>query len=319
MRTTLPSWASELRPHQIIAIQQVLEQFHDGTDVVFLDAPTGSGKTLIGELVRQELSARGIYLCSSISLQEQFHRDFPEAAILKGRSNYPTLNDPSKYRPSNPSLSLSCADCNKRKSGGVWNCAWCSEVRLCPYEQAKATALRSPLVCSNSYYFLYETNYIGTLSGRDLVIVDEADTLESVLMSFISVNISERQIKDYGLPKPERKTVASTWAPWAEECYGRLLDTQRNQQESMFPDLAAIKARKRLDNLVSSFERLVDKEFGVSNGGWVYDGYKDNRIEFKPITVAPYAKEYLWNKGKKWLMMSATIISQREIASSLGL
>lgn len=317
----LPDWAPSLRPSQETAVHDILNDFITN-DVVFLEAPTGTGKTLIAEVVRQGLDARGLYLCSSLSLQTQFARDFPNAAILKGRSNYPTLDHPARYQPSNPSMSLSCADCTKRKSAGDMRCDWCSTVRDCPYESAKIAALRSELVCANSYYFLYEANYVGTMRGRDLVVVDETDTLESVLMAFIEVNISESRVKEFNLPQPERKTVAATWGPWAEEAL-EVVSKQRvsGDQGTLFdaPDLKKIKKAKRIDNLIGDLKRLLDPTWGLSSDNWVFDGYREGAIVFKPITVAPYAKEFLWRHGKKWLMMSATIISTSELAGSLGL
>lgn len=321
----LPDWADELRPHQSVAINNVLHDFAEGYDVVFLEAPTGSGKTLIAEMVRQELGCRGLYSCSSLSLQQQFQSDFPSAAVLMGRGNYPTLDHESRYRPSNPTISLSCADCTKRKTGGGsdWICDWCSPVQDCPYESAKVAALRADLVCVNAHYFLYEANYVGTMRGRDLVVVDEVDTLENTLMSFIEVNISDVRVKEFKLPTPDKKTVASTWLPWAQDALAAALKNPQHHEQLQLldnvPDLSKIKQKKRLDNLISDLKRLLDPTWGLASDNWIYDGYREGHIIFKPITVAPYAKEFLWRHGKKWLMMSATIISTSELAGSLGL
>lgn len=314
----LPDWAKEFRPTQTAAIQDCIEQF-ETNQVVFLDAPTGTGKTLIADCVRQVVSPRAIYLCSSISLQHQFQRDFPNAAILKGRSNYPTLDYPNRFTPGSPQVSLSCADCNKRKDDRGYKCNWCSDVKSCPYEKAKAGALRSELVCANSYYFLYEANYVGTLSKRGLVIVDEVDTLESVLLSFIQVEITENRMKEFKLPYPDKKTVMSTWIEWANECKEVVGTLVRNRSEFIAEDLATIKRNRRLDNLVGDLGRLLDPNYGLSSGNWVYDGYRDNHVVFKPITVSPYAQDYLWKHGERWLLMSATVISTVEMAMSLGL
>lgn len=320
----LPKWAEDaggLRPQQVVAIQDILEAFKD-SQIVFYEAPTGTGKTLVAEAIRQELKARGLYLCSTISLQEQFQRDFEYAAILKGRSNYPTLNSPNLYRPENPSIGLSCADCTKRKVSRVWVCNWCEPIRGCPYEQAKATALASPLVCSNLYYFLYEANYVGSLHGRGLVVVDEADLLEQTLLAFVQVEITDRRVKEFGLPYPGKKTVMSSWIEWAEESWEIARKMIGNEQDALFPsdaDLAKIKRRKRLENLVGDLARLLDPDFGLESDNWVYDGYREGHIQFKPIVVAPYVETYLWRHSPRWLLMSATIISPTEMAMSLGL
>ncbi len=78
----LPDWVTGFRPQQVDAVMQIMAAFED-VDVVVLDAPTGTGKTLIAEAVRLLLADRqteagvrawrdGMYVCSSKSLQDQF-------------------------------------------------------------------------------------------------------------------------------------------------------------------------------------------------------------------------------------------------------
>src|ERR1700733_2118927 len=110
MGYVLPPWADTIRPHQQAALSQILTQFAAGSKVVMLDAPTGSGKTLIGELTAQSLNVRALYLCSSLSLQSQFHRDFPRSVILKGRANYPTHDAPGTFP------GLNAGDCDKSRT-----------------------------------------------------------------------------------------------------------------------------------------------------------------------------------------------------------
>lgn len=322
---TLPSWCTTVRPDQIDAIQSISDQFNQGSKVVFCEAPTGAGKTLIGELVRQNLEARSLYLCSSLSLQDQFMRDFPNAALLRGRSNYPTQKYPERYRPLFPAGSLSTADCcKKRNDDEEWECNWCDPVAACPYEMAKINAIRNSLVCSNTYYFLYEVNYIGTMAGRKLVIIDECDTLESVLMSFIQVDISNKKITEFGLPVPSKKTVESSWVEWALESSEILLRLWEKEQDSISfsSTLTQVKRNKQLKQLIGDMSRLLNKDQGLDSGGWVYTGYQNKdaiNVTFKPIRVNQFAYENLWKHGIKFLLMSATIISTMEMANSLGL
>lgn len=321
----LPSWCEEVYGYQQTAIDEITNQFLSGTKVLFAEAPTGAGKTLIGDLVRQNLEARALYLCSSLSLQDQFMRDFPNAALLRGRSNYPTQKFPERYRPSFPSGSLSCADCTKRKNeDDQWECQFCDPVAACPYESAKYNAIRNSLVCSNTYYFLYEANYSGSMAGRKLIIIDECDTLETILMSFVEVNITHKKLVEFGLPVPSKKTVESAWIEWAVECH-EILDTLWAKEKDgidFSSTLPQIKRNKSLGQLLGDICRLLDPKDGLQSGGWVYTGYstdKDTNVIFRPIRVNDYCYEYLWKHGDKFLLMSATIISSQEMANSLGL
>lgn len=327
MPIELPKWATEIRPHQMKALQEVLETYQAGHSIALLDAPTGAGKTLIGELVRQSLNCRAVYICSSINLQEQFAKDFPQAAVLKGRTNYATADSPSKFPE------LNAGDCQKQRADlpacfdcdpeyidfEIPHCQWCHPVKECPYEQAKAIAIRSPLVCTNTAYFLHEANYVGNLPlARQLIIVDEADLLEDNLLSFVEVRISKRRAEELGIEAPAKKTVEAAWVEWAiyaEQALKKAL----GREDMGVQTVEAIRRRKALGSLIDNVRRLNDPERGLLRGGWVYTGYDKGDIAFKPITVDYLAHSYLWRHSPKWLLMSATTISFDVMMSSLGL
>lgn len=327
MAIELPTWATEIRPHQVKALQEVLNVYSSGHSIAVLDAPTGAGKTLIGELVRQSLNARAVYICSSISLQEQFSHDFPSAAVLKGRSNYATADSPSRFPD------LNAGDCQKQRSDlpacfdcdpeyinyDVPHCQWCHPVKDCPYEMAKAKAIRSSLVCTNTAYFLHEANYVGNLPlARQLIIVDEADLLEDNLLSFVEVHIGKRKAEELGITAPVKKTVEAAWIEWALYAEQHLKDV-RNSGRYDGNTISAIRERRNLDNLIGNIRRLNDPENGLVSGGWVYTGYDKGDIAFKPVQVNHLAHQYLWKHSPKWLLMSATTISFDVMMNSLGL
>jgi Rad3-related DNA helicase len=321
MNITLPPWADTIRPHQQKALAGVLSAFSNGDQLVMLDAPTGSGKTLIGELVRQSLDARALYLCSSIALQTQFHRDFPNSVILKGRSNYATADSPDQFP------ALNAGDCIKRRESlpacflctednpDAMHCRWCHPVSSCPYEIAKFSAIRSPLVCTNIQYFLYEANYVGNLPlNRQLIIVDEADTLEDVMMSFVEVRVTARKAKEYGIEPPSKKTVEASWVEWALEAEEKL-----RAHKVTGEGIDAIRARQSHSRLLGNVKRLNDPTHGISSGGWVYTGYDKGDIAFKPVTIDSLTYDNLFRHSPRWLLMSATTISFDVFAETLGI
>jgi len=304
----LPSWCDELRPLQEKTIHETAEAFLEN-DIVVLDAPTGSGKTLVAEMVRQVVGFRGLYLCSSLNLQDQFCRDFPAAALLKGRSNYTIRKG------------ITAADCTKKKVDGKLECLWCDPVKACPYERAKAAALRADLACSNIYYFLYEANYQGALSNRPFIVVDEADTLEQMLMSFIEFRIPQRMVKELDLPQPSKKTVQSTWLTWLDDTNTTLrrAHATARRQSLLSTDVRKHRRVTQLERYLTGLVQLADKDTGIESGGWVYTGYDRGDIAFKPLEVSKFAEQYLWRHSKRWLLMSASVISSSALMRSLGI
>jgi len=105
--TPWPAWVTGFRDTQVAAMIQVVEAFNHGADVVMLDAPTGTGKTLLAEMVRRAGGFRNaLYVCNTIGLQDQFLSDFPYAQLIKGRSNYIPLDGPPD---------ATCADCSGKE------------------------------------------------------------------------------------------------------------------------------------------------------------------------------------------------------------
>lgn len=322
----LPDWVKELRPHQWQAAVDIYNAFVvDDVDIVWLDAPTGSGKTLIAELVRRMLDAPAFYICNTKTLQDQFHTDFPYSKVLKGRSNYPTLGMPYP--------DYTAADCTKEGSGDEAHCYWCPEVADCPYEMAKREALGSRLSILNTSYLLAEANYVGNTGGKNrrrLVISDEADVLESELMGFVQYELSERRLERLGITAPKKGVRKTTILAWLkDELLPAMIVHVKSiaySQEIRFIRekngyLQLIEDTKRIiGDLEQEIEALQGKEdeqdeVGVEN--WVRDN-ESGPLVLKPVRVNMYGQRMFWQHGEKWLCMSASFISTEEMNESLG-
>lgn len=307
--TPLPAWVTELRPHQWDAVQEIVQQFENGTDVVFLDAPTGSGKTLIAELVRRLLAQKALYVCSGKDLQDQFLKDFFYAKVLKGRSNYPTQDHPFPF--------VTCGDCTKTGSGEEAECDWCHEPLKCPYQVAKVNAMNSQLAVVNTSYLLAEANWVGNFSEQDLIIADECDMLEGELMNFVEFKVSDYMIRELNTIAPKKGVHKTTIAKWIEEEFIPLLK-EEIKHAAKDPGLDKIKRIRKVNSLERKLQeaRVVVGE--VLDDNWVRDN-DAGPLVLKPVKVNNYGREYLWSHGNRWLCMSATIVSSDEMAQSLGI
>lgn len=368
VRLALPPFVTELRPHQEQAISEVTELFKD-RDVVFLDAPTGAGKTIIGEAVRQIHRSKqhgfyeqALYLCTTKGLQNQFVHDFPYGSVIKGRANYPTLDYPKSFDLKGDRR-ITAANCSKR--GGyekddfplcdtclefdpdtnidglstheytsLRHCHFCHPWQYCPYEIAKTTALRSALAIANTAYFLTEANYVGRFGEDDkgkvkfpFHIIDEADTLEGVLMGFIELSLSPQYLREYEIGVPALKTKPSTWLSWATSAriqLSELLKSATDELDSYQRDPIAkgpppAKLRRYHERVSRHLTTIINVEeaLAVEPDNWVYDS--SYGVVLKPVTVKSHTQKLLWRHGRKFLLMSASVISPDQMATDLGL
>ena len=320
-----PDWVQTFRRAQWDAIEAVMGCYDAGAQVVMLQAPVGTGKTLSAEGVRRLIGGDGLYVCSTKTLQDQAARDFPYARVLKGRSNYPTLSGGVKEDGWGRAVALpasggdgavTAADCTA--SGGKRECRWCSPISQCPYRLARARAQTSRFAILNTSYFLTDANKGGRLfTGRDLAILDEADLLEGELLGQAEVKITKRRMERLRMAPPPKKTVADSWPPWVlNEAIPRVRERLLQVPPIDVGTVPQIKERKGLEELD---EALVELAAGLPLGGWVYDGYNYGDVVFRPIKVDAWGRRMLWPHAKRFLLMSGSIISADEMAGSLGL
>ncbi len=250
--------------------------------VIMLSAPTGIGKSIIGMMAGYQMADHVNYVCSDKQLQDQLVRDFPEAVVLKGRGNYvcnlfPHLNADTCLKR--------CDDYNKK-------------LIPCNYYDQKEKLLKAKFRILNTFYLLFEINYAGQLSKQDLFIIDEADTLDNIMINFIGLGVHDGQIKKYDLGYP-KITVVESWIEWAGNAIGILLRNYNPKYASNALDVEFIKANE-LRKKLELFLTLVEDD-------WIYNRNAQSS-EFKPVWLEKVlADSYLFRHAKKFLLMSATL------------
>lgn len=347
----LPDWLTRWRAPQANAINECVELFQAGARVVVLDAPTGAGKSAVAEAVRRKLGhKRAIYVATTRQLQDQILADFPYSGVLKGRRNYPTLDFPELHRASGgPRFGddISCGDCTLRTTFTpvpgcdrcdedavpvqALHCAFCHGYAACPYMAAKRVAYASPLLVTNTAYFLTEANGPANLSNENgFVIVDECDIIEQILMNQIEVSISQRRQREMDLGPPKLKTKPESWVEWLIDEAMPKVTAQLQRLDGVLPEIAhdvtkQVKANREIAYYTDLLVRLGVVWREVLDNNAVYDGYAEDKrdaenvIRFRPVRVDKHGQQKLWRHAKQWLCMSATVIDPKEWAESLGL
>jgi len=187
----------EWRRGQMEAISKIIEAYDAQSKVVILDAPVGSGKSLIAMAVAwilNEKGKEGYVLASDISLQEQYEKDFKKFRLrwgsVKGIDNYLCSDNMEKN-----SLGT-CRIRNKAPKG-----MYC--YKECPYFSARDHASESPTSLLNYAYWMIMQNYTNQhmdlddqlFPARDFTICDEAHKILDIVQNHYSPRFEPKVIE----------------------------------------------------------------------------------------------------------------------------
>jgi ATP-dependent DNA helicase DinG len=299
------------RKGQKEAIDKARDAFKKGKRFVVIEAPTGSGKSAIAVTFAREAKSSYVLTAQKI-LQEQYVRDFPDLALMKGRSNYACLVAPTH---------AAAAPCITGR-----RFPQCDD---CPYFAAKEVAINANTATMNYAYYLAELNYSGGFQPRELLILDEAHNAESALMNFIGITLSDSRLASVGLAERVPTTIddleyfdfAETILPLFKAQSKKLDDLLKKVNSTSEAAIAQMQNRQYLDNQIKRLEMLkISREDDFVE--WVVERGRNTEgqwLTFKPVKVSSFAQSLLFDFADKVLMLSATILDAPTYLRSLGI
>jgi len=194
-RTTFLGEKWQWRKGQKEAIIEIINAYFNKTKVVILDAPVGSGKSIIGMAVAWLLNQddhEGFILASDISLQEQYEKDFKKFNIswgsIKGIDNYLCIDNMEKN---------SLGTCRVRnKAPKKMSC-----YNACPYFSARDNAAITSTSLLNYSYWLIHMNYVNQhmdespFPPREFTICDEGHKLLDIIQNHYSPRFDPKTLE----------------------------------------------------------------------------------------------------------------------------
>ena len=188
----------EWRRGQKEAVSSIIEAyFEQKYDTVILDAPVGSGKSIIAMcsawILNQE-GKKGYILASDLSLQEQYEKDFQNFNLawgsIKGVDNYICIDNDEK---------TSLGTCKIR---GL-NARSMDCYSECPYYSARDFAKQSPTSLLNYAYWLIHQNYVNAVMDpdkqlfkpRDFTFCDEGHKILDIIQNNYSPRFDEKTLE----------------------------------------------------------------------------------------------------------------------------
>jgi Rad3-related DNA helicase len=301
------------------------------------------------------LAGTATYLVHSRMLQTQLSGDFPEVPILWGRGNYVCIRGGRRLNAStSESLRSSSLDSLRQDSGSmgvsliqgsdggvVVMCDACThgqgnkceEYKQCVYVEAKERALESAIRVLNYDYFLTEANYVGKFSHNDIVIVDEADSLEDTLVNHIKVELTDGMMRRLHIGRPRFKTAEakgglSSWKDWAsitlEQVRKEFVSAEREvkgygwvRSQEQVDNIKRMERTRAMMRRLEMFTKYVDDTWIYEESDHpVYGSY----IRFRPVWISEaMAEAFMWRHGEKFVLMSATFHRPHVLAKLLGI
>ena len=241
----------------------------------------------------QHNNRKAMYLCSSLTLQDQFMEDFEWAHLVKGRSNYPALHGKT------------AEDCTKDH-------CWHGE-RVCPYDAALSGAEAANLTVTNMTQFLSNTK-LRLVSGK-LLVVDEADVFEREMQSRNTLTLTHQLVKDVGgRPVPKKGSHMSTIRTWLrnfEIRYKRWIAAKYPPSE---PEL-----QKQRRNHLGRHRTITQILEIDGKDDWVRET-SHGALQLKRVWSHDWAKPRIWDQ---WtgpiVLMTGSVVSPRSLVEGIGL
>jgi Rad3-related DNA helicase len=325
------------RPQQEFAIKEICRAFAAGARFVVLEAPTGTGKEFVAVSFARALrkvGGRTHILTIQKNLQDQYTNDFPPPEIesLKGRATYPCTH------PRAEGANAANGVCKRKQKGILPECivgaydghgtprvhdaielrlsAW---NHLCPYWQQLQKCHDAPISLFNFSSFLYQAR-LGRFPKRELMVADEGHNIESQLMNFFTLELTERALSSIGVRIDRNIETKEELFDWLSE--NEVLERIKAQLEhntSLKDD-----DREALEKLALKIESFLNY---LERAEWVIETAKDKdrrgnptkKIVARPLYVRAFAERLLFRHAERILVMSATILSVRVWAESLGI
>lgn len=344
MGTTIDDWSDffpptneGVRPDQEKAINFILDRIKDGVTNIFLEAPTGSGKSYLAWTVAQycaaEMGWRSRILVPNLYLEDQYLADFGRLGMLRLESarhyecpDFATcdVGRGSEIIPPPPSVVVSedggtlegsepsepAAQTVLLQSAGKPKC----KDQECSYLRARVAFAACAIGVSNTAYALTCARFGHPFVSGDFLVIDEGHSLTDQISSLYEVTVDCSLVS-------ESPAVGQEFA-WLKAIYLPMLNNRINALRIAIdrPGAPTADVMKLTSKLTRCSNEAVNISFITSTPEeeWVISR-PDGSIKVQPLWASRVAPRLLNFLAPRRLFMSGTFLDYNHHVASLGL
>jgi Rad3-related DNA helicase len=309
--------APSYREKQKQALRDIKDAFETGNDIVLIQAPTGSGKSLLARAIAgcadphfdDDRPTGAYYTTPQVSQLDDVADDplLDDLAILTGKQNFECIRDEERGVP------VTEAKCSRDPDFE------CPELHDCPYFSQRQKTTNSDIAAMTLAYFMHTAN-LDIFNQRDVVVIDEAHGLGEWAEMYASIEISASTVPNWGdVGPPKIQSVGDAHAYLSElvPILDELLKDLRAKPQ-LEPEKAKI--REHLSKLLPDLRWFLDTyEDEESTITWLVDGdVGRDGFTIKPLHPERFLKYALWERGNKFALLSATLLNKDAFCQKVG-
>jgi len=313
--------APEYRGRQEQALADISDAFAAGNDVVLVRAPTGSGKSLLARAIAgcgatpsetaPEEPIGAYYTTPQVSQLDDVAGDslLDDLNIIRGKNNY------SCILPGETETPVNQAPCVREREFD------CQVKHRCPYFSDRAIAANRSIAAMTLAYFM-QTAGSDVFGMRDVVVIDEAHGLGDWAEMYATIELGPTTVPPWNEVKPpviDDLEDAAEYADYLTTICTRGLEGLRGNEELTPEEVAK---RDALTELRSDLKWFTDEyRDPESSTTWVVDQTDGDggRVTIKPMNPERYLQHTVWDRGRKFVLLSATILNRDAFCRNVGL
>lgn len=318
------------RKQQIEMLEMTKKSINNGKKFILLNAAVGCGKSYYTVMFMNwyknycnSNDTKFDIITNSKILQEQYKKDFDFINDLRGQSNYKCIRHNT--------------DCHSGKElNKALKQAPCG---FCPYDDDKQKWIEGDISLTNFHLYNSFAFYVeGLMDSRasNVLIVDEAHSYEEVFCDFISVKLSSRILKNYGMEEAmidrydskfnNIKTVGQ-FINFLNNDFMQYITKLREEFEISLIDVTEPKIKEiyaryivYIDSAEERFNGFLN-DYEKNEDNWALDITKDKNgnieLIMQPIWGNVYLDERIFERYDHVIFMSGTILN-KEIFSMIN-